>query len=113
MKKAISMILAVMCCSAGFAESRQADKTPDGYFKQTLTDVEKCLEVEAGEQCLRFYHEIVKKGYRLTEGDKANIEKAFEICRKDYKMKLMRAARDPRFRGGRAEVVERRIGTLQ
>ena len=98
MKKAISMILAVMFCTAGFTESRQADKMLDEYFKRKLVDVEMCLEVEDGELCLRFYHEMLERGYRLTGGDKANIEQAFEICKKDYKMKLERAVQDPRFK---------------
>lgn len=93
------MILAVMVCTAGFAESRQADKMLDEYFKMKLMDIKMCLEdVKDGELCLCIYHEMWKKGYRLTEGDKANIEQAFEICKEDYKMKRERALKDPHFK---------------
>ena len=98
MKNVISLLLAVAIGVAGFAESRQADKTLDGYFKQRLTDVEMCLEVKDGEQCLRCYHEMWGKGYRLTDADKENVEQAFTICKNDYKMKLVRVVGDPRFK---------------
>ena len=68
------------------------------YLGQKLKEVEQCLEVNDGELCLRTYHEIWQKGYRLKEDDKANVEDAYEICKKDYKTKHDRAKRDPRFK---------------
>jgi len=73
------------------------DSSVMDYIKQKLEEVKQCLDVEDGELGLRTYHEIWKMGYRLTEDDKGNIEAAFEICKQDYKKKLDRAIKDPRF----------------
>ena len=67
-------------------------------FKKAIEKAEQCLEVNDGEFCLRIYHEIGKEGYRLAEDDKGNVETAYEMCKEDYKIKLARAKRDPRFK---------------
>ena len=76
----------------------RADRALEELFTRKINDIENCLEVKDGELCLRTYHEIWKKGYRLTEDDKANIGDAFDICKKDYEAKLHRAIVDPRFK---------------
>lgn len=92
-KYMILLVATVGMVVVGFAESRQADKVLQEDFTRRLADVEMCLEVKDGEQCLLIYHEMLKKGYRLTEGDKRNVESAFEIYKRDYNILLKRAIR--------------------